>query len=149
MPLTQKAIAGILTDMTATGAVFDPAMTWVVPYTAGPTVTPPVAETAFTLPDATGVPAHKITAWGPPHKLDDGRIVVDGPAAVFAPDKLANAFTANGFLLVDKLTGGDVLEYVPLPEPVALSGVDHTLVIYVRVGVDPQGEWDATVIING
>jgi len=148
MTLTDRLLEGILSAAIDTGGPLDPADTYVGLYTAGPTTTPPATVADFTLPDATDAPAKLITAWTAPYKLVDGRWAVQGNLLTWRLPDADNPFTAVGHYLADALTAGNVLAYKPIAPGVNLPDATRSLSVVVRVTLDPNGQWDSTILID-
>jgi hypothetical protein len=149
MPVTVALIEGLIADAIAVGKTLDPLAVFVGLYTAGPAVTPPVTAADFTLPNAVAAPAVAVASWGAPHLLADGRVCIDSAAKTFRLPNAVNAFTAVGWYLADAAVGGTILEWSPIAPGVALPDETKLLTIVVRLTLDPNGRWDASVLIDG
>lgn len=149
MTPTDALLEGMLADTVAAGKTLDPAGVFVGLYIAGPTPSPPVDVTAFTLPDATDAPAVAVTTWSDPYLLLDGRWAIQSPSIVFRLPDDTNAFTATGWYLADALTAGNVLGWEPIPGGVGLPDEFHEVTLVVRIALDKAGNWSASVVIDG
>jgi hypothetical protein len=132
-----------------TGGPLDPATTYAGLYIAGPTATPPVTTLDFTLPNAVGTPAQKITTWSAIHYLADGRSAADSPALCFSTDKAENGYMAIGWYMASKVTGGDVLDYGLLDAPVNIVDQHSTVTIIIRECCPITKDWGAHAFIDG
>lgn len=99
----------------------------------------------------TGAPGTRqaVTPWGAPYNLLTGAYVVDGPALVFRPASSAEACTVVGWYLSNAAVAGNLLRFGLLTEPVVLTDELDALTLIFRAIVDPAGQWDGLVEIDG
>lgn len=149
MTPTDLLLEGLLADVTAAGKTLDPAGVFAGLYEDGPDPSPPVTAADFTLPDATDFPAVAVTAWTDPFQLTDGRWAIQSNLLTWRPPDDTNAFSAVGWYLADAATAGNILGWEPISPAVPLPDETREVSLVVRVTFDPQGNWSASVVING
>lgn len=149
MQLTQATLEQALNDLIATGKAFDPAATFLVPFTA-------IADSGLTtvLADVTLAPGTlatpvAVTAWGAQYGLIGGQQVVDGPPTVWAPASDADDCVVIGFAWVNSATPTVLLAYEYLETPVNLVYPNTSDTFVPRLTLDPAGQWSASINWDG
>lgn len=149
MKLTDPMMKSILARAIATGGPFDPIITHVA--LAREVIDNGPETTMADVTEATGGVAVRVpvTAWSAPHRLNDGRWAVDGPVCQFAPDDASEAQSVTAWIYVNALTAGALMGFHDFGDGYGLADEFSSLSIVPRLCIDPQGRFDASVIING
>ncbi|MHB8735444.1 MAG: hypothetical protein ACYC6M_09105 [Terriglobales bacterium] len=145
MQLTSLALKEAMTAITAAGQVFDPTKLFLGVATA---IVPHGINEALadiTLPPGTLAPLQEITVWGPSYLSKGNLETVDSGIHTFSPTTTADAAVIVGWYLMDAASAGNLLAYAFLPTPVTLAGPQNILSIVIRLTLDPNGQWDASV----
>jgi len=149
MQLTLATLMAALGDIIATGKAFDPAATFIVPFTG-------IADSglATLLADVTLAPGTlatpvAVTAWGDQYGLIGGQQVVDGPPTVWAPASSADDCVVIGFAWVDSATPTTLKGFEYLETPVNLAYPNTSDTFTPRLTLDPNGMWSASVNWDG
>lgn len=149
MQPTIKMLDAVLSDLIATGGIFDDTACWMGLYTAinNQGVNTVLAD----LTQATGAMATRqpLGAWGSVHHKSDGRSVVDNIPILWSPASSSESQTVQGFFIADALTAGNLICFEPLANPLPMPDQFALLTIIFRLVADPMANWDATVIYNG
>jgi len=147
--ITNALRNGILSAMIETGNILDPAAVFVGVFSAIVDTGRNTLLADITRPDGTGFDLTAVTTWGAVHDLIDGRRATDAPAKVFAPTDDTEATTVLGWYTASAATAGNLLQFGYFDAPVALPDEFSQVTVIVRITVDPEGRWDATVSIDG
>lgn len=149
MQLTQAQLDAALGDMIATGGSFDPAALFVGVGTA---ITQAGLDTDLAdVTQATGAmaTAKAVTTWGAIMHLLDGSSAVEGPLMTFHPANSGEAQTLQVWFLADAATPTVLYGYGLINPPVSLPDEFHSWNFVLRLTLDPNGQWDASVSWNG
>lgn len=149
MQLVRSALNSALTDITATGATFDPAALWIGIFSA---VVDNGVDTVIgdvTAPDVADYPRQAITAWGTVYSLTDGSPVRDDATKTFTPPDDVTPTSVVGVALYDALTAGNLVGFKLLSVPVSLNTTADRFSIALRLTLDQSGRWDVSVSWNG
>ncbi len=152
MPTTQPTLnllEKLASSSIATGAVYDPASTYVGLYTAAVlnglnTVMANLTEAAYT-----GYARKLASPWAGPYQLLSGGIFYQGSLLKFVGPSDATGQTVSGFFLADAATSGNLLYYVSFTTPIGLLTALDALDLVVRVNQDPLATFDVSIIANG
>lgn len=145
MQLTSLALRECMAAITSGGEAFDPSELYIGIATA--IVPRGIDETIADITPAPGslAPRQLITTWGPSYLSKNNLETVDSGIHTFTPTTVADAAVIVGWYLIDASTGGDLLAYAFLPNPVTLAGPQNILSIVLRLTLDPAGTWDVSV----
>lgn len=149
MQLTLATLEAALGDLIATGAQFDPATTFLVPFTAITDAGLATVLANLTLAPGTLATPVGVTAWGDPYGLAGGQEVVDGPPTVWAPASAADNCIIIGFAWVNSATPTVLKGYEYLGQPVILNYPNSSDTMVPRLCLDPNGQWSASVNWDG
>lgn len=149
MKMTAAVLEAILAAIVDTGAVFDPADTYVGVATAIDDQGQATAQSDVTYALGGAATRVLVTAWSDPYPLNDGRWAVDGPIAAFALTGADVNQIITNWTLSDAATAGVLKSWGVLNNPIELIADGAPLSIVVRITLDPDGRWDASIIWNG
>ena len=149
MQATQATLAGILTDATATAAIFDPVTTFVGVFTAIVDHGLNTTLANLTLPAGASATNVEVTTWGAVYYLDDGSPVRDAPVAEFHQTGADPTVTIIGWFLGDANPATLLKAYGLLPAPVILAPGGTQLNIVARLTLPQATNLGVEVVYDG
>lgn len=146
---TDATLAAWLAKAIATGGPYDPAATFLGVATAIVDKGALTQQSDITEPTGAMATRLAVTSWGTPHKLNDGRWVVDAAPMTFQPADETEHAILVGFFLNSAATAGTLKCFNFFPSAIELIDHTRTLSIVMRLAIDPKGNYSAEVVYNG
>lgn len=140
---------GIISGITETGNIGDPVAVFVGVFEAINDQGRNTVLADITRPTGVGFDLTAVTTWSAPHDMIDGRRAVDAPLKRFSPVDSTEATTVLGWYTATAATAGTLLQFGYFPAAIPLPDEFSEVSVVVRFTVDPLGNWDATISING
>lgn len=149
MRLVDSVMEAMLTALIAADAPLDPDGVWVAVATAINDQGGATTMTDVTAPPGTVATRVPVGDWTGPYKMADGRWAVEAPVAHFLAADSDDGCVLTHWLLADALTAGGLLGFGLITPNITIVDENSSSSVVVRVTLDPDGRWDATLTWNG